>query len=147
MTIMSKSIREFIVRCSLAALCLALAACIGKSPDEWLSKAKELRQKGERTAAILEVKSLIQEHSEHGEARFFLGSLYNESADYAGAEKELRRALELKVDPERVLPALARSLVMQGTPRNYSTRSPRMDFPIRARKPKCSRREASRIFI
>lgn len=115
MTIMRISSRAFFLRCSLVALCFSLAACIAKSPDEWLSKARELHQKGERTAAILEVKSLIQEHSEHAEARFFLGSLYNESADYAGAEKELRRALELKFDPERVFPALARSLVMQGS--------------------------------
>jgi len=97
----------------LALAALILAGC-GKNPDELLTAAKSSAAKGERTAAVLQLKSLLQDNPEHAESRLYLGLLYNESGDFRGAEKELRRALELRIDPARVLPALGKALIMQG---------------------------------
>lgn len=92
---------------------LGLAAC-GKSPDVLLNEARAIKEKGDRGAAILQVKSLLQEHPDHIPSRLFLGLLYSDAADYAGAEKELRRALDGQADPAQVLPALAKAILMQG---------------------------------
>jgi putative PEP-CTERM system TPR-repeat lipoprotein len=103
------------LRCALAfCLITLLSACGGKSPDELLAEAKALHAKGEGNAAILQLKSSIQENAGHAESRLFLGLLYSEFGDFAGAEKELRRAMDLKVDPARVRPALGRALIMVG---------------------------------
>lgn len=92
---------------------LLLAAC-GKSPEQVLEQAKALHAKGDRQAATLQVKSLLQESPENAAARFLLGQLNLEAGDFAGAEKELRRAQDGKVAVEQVLPLLAKALVMQG---------------------------------
>jgi len=103
---------------TISALSLALALCVvgcaGKNPDESLGDAKARAAKGERNAAIIQLKSSLQEHPDHGESRIFLGSLYLQLGDYRGAEKELRRAMELRIDPARVLPGLGKALIMQG---------------------------------
>jgi len=104
---------RWIVRVLLSAFILALAAC-GKSPDALLIEAEALKEKGDRSAAILQVKSLLQEHPDHVPSRLFLGLLYKDAADYASAEKELLRALDGQADPAQALPALAKALLMQG---------------------------------
>ncbi len=96
---------------------LLIAACGVQDANELLASAKALHAKGERNAAIVQLKSALQQHPEHAELRLYLGLLHREAGDYRGAEKELRRALELKIDPSRVFPALAHSLVMQGEPK------------------------------
>jgi putative PEP-CTERM system TPR-repeat lipoprotein len=99
------------------SIALALVSCGGASPDQWLEAAKAQSAKGELAAAVIELKSLLQEHPEHAESRLYLGLLYSETGDYRGAEKELRRALELRIEPARVLPTLGKVLVLQGEAR------------------------------
>jgi len=110
-------LRELRARAALVlALLCALAGC-GKTAEEHLAAARSLQSKGESSSAILELKSLLQEKPEHAEARLYLGSLYLETGDYRGAETELRRALDAGMVPDRVMPALAKVLVLQGAPR------------------------------
>jgi Flp pilus assembly protein TadD len=102
-----------------AMLLAALLLGCGKAPDEQLAAARALHAKGERTGAILELKSLLQESPEHGESRLYLGTLYGETGDYRSAEKELGRASDAGIAAERVLPLLAKALVLQGEPRRF----------------------------
>ena len=101
------------LRLALAST-LLVAACSGKSPDESLADAKARHANGDRNAAIVQLKSSLQANTDHAESRLYLGLLYSEAGDFRSAEKELRRAIDLRVDPARVLPALGRALIMTG---------------------------------
>src|SRR5262245_4137745 len=80
--------------CVLAAL---LAACNNKeSPDALVASANEYAAKGNQSAAVIQLKNALQQAPNNGEARLLLGQALLETRDPASAEKELRRALELK---------------------------------------------------
>jgi lipopolysaccharide biosynthesis regulator YciM len=64
-------------------------------------------------AAILELKSALQEQPNNREARLLLGKAHLASDAYADAEKELTRAKEQGASYDEVLPALAKSLLLQ----------------------------------
>ena len=53
----------------------------------------------------------MQKEPDNGQARFLLGKIYYENGDGPSAEKELRRALELKVEPVKVWPVLAKAML------------------------------------
>ncbi|MCC6531301.1 MAG: PEP-CTERM system TPR-repeat protein PrsT [Burkholderiales bacterium] len=111
---MNKRILEHALRGAWLAVFVLLTGCSGNNPDQHLAAAKALHAKGDRNGAVLQLKSSLQQAPEHAASRFYLGLLYNESGDFRGAEKELKRALELGIDASLGMPALARSLVMQG---------------------------------
>lgn len=94
--------------------CTLLIAGCGKSPEQILEEAKASHAKGDRQAAVLQIKSLLQDSPDFAAARFLLGQLNLEAGDFPGAEKELRRAQDGKVPADQVLPLLAKALVMQG---------------------------------
>lgn len=98
----------------VAAVLALLAACGQKSPEKLTASAREYLAKGERTAAIIQLKNALQKAPDDGEARLLLGKTQLELHDYASAEKELRRALDLKQSEDKVLPLLARTLVESG---------------------------------
>ncbi|TXH46719.1 MAG: PEP-CTERM system TPR-repeat protein PrsT [Burkholderiaceae bacterium] len=97
-----------------AALTLAIGmtAC-AESPDKILSKAKEAVEKKDFKAAEIHLKNFLQKE-ESAEARFLLGELYRRNGDLRAAERDLRRALELGFDPDRVAPTLADVLLQAG---------------------------------
>lgn len=93
----------------------ALGGCNRSKPTEQLlAEAKQYQQKGEIKAAMIELKNAVANSPENGEARLALGALHVEAGDYVSAEKELRKALSLGIDKNRVLPSLARALEQQG---------------------------------
>ncbi len=98
---------------SLAAA-LLLAGCFGPSNAELLSSARELMAKKEWNAAQLQLKTLLQEQPDSSEGRLLLGQAMLDGGNLAGAEAELRRALELGQSEARVLPALASAMVGLG---------------------------------
>lgn len=100
------------IACSLAAA--LLLACSPTSPEKILSSARESLAKGDRATAIIELKNLLQKSPDNGEARLVLGQAHLEERDFDAAEKELRRALELKQPYEKVVPLLARALYELG---------------------------------
>lgn len=101
--------------CVLAILAFAVVAgCSSSDPRTMMAKAQEYRQKSDYKAAVIELKNVLQKDPAHAEARYMLGITYNEMADYTSADKELHRALELNYNKSDVLPALGRSLLMQG---------------------------------
>lgn len=83
------------------------------SEAELLASANSYLAKHNNEAARLQVKTLLQANPESAPARFVLGKVLHEGGDMAGAEAELRRALELGHPDVAVLPLLASALVGQ----------------------------------
>jgi putative PEP-CTERM system TPR-repeat lipoprotein len=93
----------------------ALGGCNRSKPTEQLlAEAKQYQQKGEIKAAMIELKNAVANSPENGEARLALGVLHVDTSDYVSGEKELRKALALGMDKNRVLPPLGRALEQQG---------------------------------
>ncbi|MDH4393857.1 MAG: PEP-CTERM system TPR-repeat protein PrsT [Aquabacterium sp.] len=96
-----------------AALVAGLAACGGPDTAKLLAQARASLAKKDVDAARIHLKGVLQKSPDNGEARFLLGQLLLDSGDVAGAEVELRRALELQHPEQQVLPALASALLGQ----------------------------------
>ncbi len=95
------------------ALTTTLTAC-GKSPEQHFQQAQGLVQKADYKAAVIELKTVLQEQPNNREARLLLGKAYLSSDAYSEAEKELTKARELGAGDDQVLPALAKALLKQG---------------------------------
>lgn len=104
---------------SLAPVLLAIAAatlvaCGGDSPEELIGSAKEALAKGDAKAAVIHMKTALQENPSNGEARFLLGKALLASGDAPAATLELRKALDLRHPDVIVVPELARSMFIEG---------------------------------
>jgi len=98
-----------------AALVLVTAAGCGKSTDELATQAYALENAGKLDAAIIQLKSALQQSPDDAALRFNLGRLHNANLDSVSAEKELRKALEQGYLADgKTLVELARSLHAQG---------------------------------
>ena len=105
-------------------LCMLLGAVLllpgvtscGKSqtPQALVAEARQYQQKGDFPAAIIQLKNALQKNPDDAEARLLLGTIYNEAGDPPSAEKELRRAQDLRMSPAKVLPQLGQTLLVQG---------------------------------
>lgn len=93
---------------------LLLAACGRDSPDALVKSARDYVAKGDSSAAVIQLRNALQKAPDNAEGRYLLGTLLTQRGDYAGAVKELRRALELGYPKDQTLPALARALVGDG---------------------------------
>ena len=96
------------------AVGLVLAGCGGDSPEKQLASAKDYLQKKDTKAAVIQIKNVLQQEPESGEARFLLGSTLLEQGDAAGAEVELRKALAAQHSKDEVVPELVRAMLMLG---------------------------------
>lgn len=99
---------------SALLLALILGACNSESPENLVSSSKEFLAKKDTKAAVIQLKNALQQNPNLAEARFLLGSALLESGDLAGAELELRKALELKHPVDAVVPQLARAMLGLG---------------------------------
>ena len=81
------------------------------SAAEYMQEAKAFHAKRDNRAAIIQLKNALSTAPDDSEARLLLGTLYNETGDYAFAELELRRAQQANADPFAVMAGLARSLL------------------------------------
>ena len=91
-----------------------LIGCGQQSPEKLMASAKGYLAKGDRNAAVIQLKNLLAKLPDNGEARLLLGEALLDATDFASAEKELSRALELKQPQERVVPLYVRALLGQG---------------------------------
>ena len=103
----------------IAGLCLAVllaAGCKEKAPaiEQVLAEAEQARAAGRHETAIIHLKNVVQKAPEHAEARYRLGMAYLDTGDYASAEKELRRAQDLRYDPAQITVPLGRALIGTG---------------------------------
>lgn len=100
---------------AIAAILTAfLAGCGREAPEELLSSAKAYLAKKDNKAAEIQLKNALQQKPDLAEARFLLGATQLDSGEAISAEKELRKALELGYPAEKVVPLLARSMVLLG---------------------------------
>lgn len=104
----------------LAALCLS--ACSNRNEAQLLESAKDYLEKKDAKSAVIQLKGLLQSSPDSAEARFLLGKTLLELGDTAGAEIELKRALSLKYPDAKVMPLLARALLLQGEHRKLTDR-------------------------
>ena len=107
--IRSKACRRHGARVAVLLIAVLSAGGCGDKAgdaDRLIADAMQERDKGNSNAAIIHLKNLLQISPEHAEARYLLGATYNDTGDFASAEKELRRALELQYDPAEVIPPL-----------------------------------------
>lgn len=89
-----------------------LVACSKtQSAQALVSEARQFQQKGDYKAAVIQLKNALQKNPDDPEARYLLGVIYNQTGDAKSAEKELRRAMSLGLEPAKVLPALSSALL------------------------------------
>lgn len=96
------------------ALSLGIAACGGKSDTELIASAKSLLDTKDTKGAVIQLKSAIQQNPQSGEARFLLGKTLLAGGDPVAALVELRKAQELQVADELVIPEIARAMLSVG---------------------------------
>jgi putative PEP-CTERM system TPR-repeat lipoprotein len=100
---------------SAAVLMVGLTGCgASKNSETLLSDAKQYQQKGDNKAAVIQLKNILQKDPDNKDARYLLGNIYSQTGDALSAEKELRKAVSLGLDPALALPGLAKALLMQG---------------------------------
>lgn len=97
---------------ALAAL-IAAAGCSRNDPATYVASAKSFTAKGDYKSAIIQLKNAIQAEPNDGESRFLLAKALLDALDPVGAETEVRKAIDLKYDPEAAYPLLARALLAQ----------------------------------
>jgi putative PEP-CTERM system TPR-repeat lipoprotein len=99
----------------LLALCLSWPLmALATDSAEYLRDAQTYLDKGEITAAVIQLKNALLADPSNKDARLLLGKAYLTQKDGPSAEKELRRAQELGVAREDVLAPLGRALLMTG---------------------------------
>ncbi len=96
------------------AVALALTACAGETEQSLLASAKTFIDKKDQRSAVIQLKTALQKFPNSGEGRLLLGQALLASGDPSGAAVELRKARELQVDDDRVVPDLARALLQNG---------------------------------
>jgi putative PEP-CTERM system TPR-repeat lipoprotein len=112
---------------AVAGSAVLLLACGQPGPAKLIASAKDYVAKGDHPAAIIQLKNALQQAPDNGEAWLMLGQSSLAIRDFAAADKELRRALELNQSAEVVLPQLARALSELGQAetlvKDFGTRS------------------------
>ncbi len=101
----------------LALLSLALAGlggCSQKSPADLVESARAYLAKQDYKAAVVELKSAIQQAPDDHTARMLLGQAYLEMGEFASAEKEFAKARELGAPADQLMPLQARLLLAMG---------------------------------
>ncbi|MFO1327014.1 MAG: XrtA/PEP-CTERM system TPR-repeat protein PrsT [Rubrivivax sp.] len=104
----------------LVGLSVAVGALVALLAWRWLSpgqgdlpSAIALLQRGESTAAVIELKSLLQREPRHAEARWWLAKAYLAQGQAPAAEAEVVRAIEAGWPQARAASVLAQALVAQ----------------------------------
>ncbi len=96
------------------AIVFSLMACSGKTADEHIQQAQVFLENGDTNAAVIELKSAVQQDPRLAQARFELGKVYIAQQSFESAEKELARALELGHPPAEVIPLLSEAYQRTG---------------------------------
>ena len=99
---------------TLLLLTTLLTACQRHDAAALIAQAAGYRDQGNTAAAVLQLKSALQQDGANRHARLLLGQVYLEHGDPVLAEKELRRAAVLGADPQHVPLLLGKALLMQG---------------------------------
>ena len=99
---------------TIVMITLAIGACSRNDPASLIASARGYLEKNDYKAAIIQLKTALQTAPDNAEARFLLGKSLLDGGDPAGAETEIRKALDLKYSADEGYPLLARALLQQG---------------------------------
>lgn len=95
-------------------LSAGMAGCNrSQTAEELIAEAQQYEKKGDRKAALIQLKNAVAQNPENAEARLQLGSLHLELGDAVSADKELRKAASLGVAADKIQPLLARTMLQQ----------------------------------
>ena len=104
--------------CRVVGACLAaaflLAGCSEPGESDLMAQAKAAVAQGDRAAAQISLKNLLQLNADSAEARLMLGKLMLETGDPVSALVELNKARTLQLPASEVLPPLARTMLALG---------------------------------
>jgi len=98
---------------ALAVCAILLSGCSGDSPASLTASGKELLAKKQARAAAIQFKSALQMDAGALEARYLLGQALLEQGDVTGAAAEWTKAAEAGYDENKIVPALARTLLLR----------------------------------
>ena len=98
----------------IAVSILVLSACGGKSDSELIASAKDLIGKKDNNAAVIQLKAALQQNPQSAEGRFLLGKALLAAGDPVSALVELRKAQEMQVPDDQVIPEIARGMLLVG---------------------------------
>lgn len=101
-------------RFSAVVVASVLAACQPSGGGDEFAQAKAAIAANDHVSAQIHLKNLLGKTPANGEARVLLGQSLLDAGDPRAAVIELRRAIELKVDPNLATPALASALFRAG---------------------------------
>ncbi|MEX5745743.1 XrtA/PEP-CTERM system TPR-repeat protein PrsT [Massilia sp. X63] len=85
-----------------------------QTAEELIAEAQQYQKKGDRKAALIQLKNAVAQNPDNVDARLRLGNLYLDLGDAASADKELRKAASLGAPSDKTLPQIARTLLLQG---------------------------------
>ena len=91
-----------------------VAGCGGKSEEDLVASGKKMLADKDLPGALIQFKSALQKAPNLAEGRLLLGKALLESGDPVAAQVELRKAQELNVPDEQVVPLLARAMLLLG---------------------------------
>jgi putative PEP-CTERM system TPR-repeat lipoprotein len=108
-------LRTFTFLPLVISISLAMAGCSEKkiSPQSALNEAQAAVTRGDFAAATIHLKNALAGKPDDAQSRFSLGKVYLAMGEFGLAEADLRRALELGIAQETVLPLLLESMVLQ----------------------------------
>lgn len=98
---------------SFLALVLPLMLQLGgcdRSPSDYMASAKTSIAAKDSAAALLHLKNALAKEPNNAQARLLMGELLLANGDPGAAVIEFKRARELKIDDNRVVPLIARAL-------------------------------------
>ena len=114
-------IKPLLTAVAIASM-LTLGACRrADTPQALIESGKQLDAKSDFRGSIVQYKAALQLDPNSAEARMLVGRALFESGEPSSAALELAKALELKAEPEQVVPLLSRALVQSGDARKLIT--------------------------
>ncbi len=99
------------------AVAVASVGCSNQSSlseQEYIEQAKDFIDHGDYRAAVIQLKNAIRTNPDSMTGRYLLGEVYVRGGNGGSAEKELRKAAELGVEPEAIILKLGDALLLQG---------------------------------
>jgi putative PEP-CTERM system TPR-repeat lipoprotein len=104
--------KTLLVSCILAAL--VTQGCGKKDAAQHLQDAQNFISKQEYPAAVIELKSALQQEPENAKVRLTLGQIYLQVGDGLSASKELQRAKEFGADLNELALPMAQAFFLAG---------------------------------
>lgn len=94
-------------------IALAMSACSPDTAPSLVASGKQFVQKKDFKAAAIQFKTALQLDPQSVEARFLLGEALLHSGDPTAAVIELSKAVDQKYPDDKVIPALAKALLLK----------------------------------